>query len=185
MAYGTGHMAKEHDSLMNDFSNVLWAWGGDYFSRGKAVGGLGLVDPGPLALNSARALQATSFYRDLLKIAHPGSTGWDWTALSEAFGAGQVAMAPLWHEFTGDLEKGPLKGKVGFSTLPRGPARSANMYGGTGLAINARRQQGPAAGGVAVHRLGHQPGDPAVEPEEHAPAEAHRRDARSTRSPRS
>lgn len=136
VAYGTGHMAKEHDSLMNDFSNVLWAWGGDYFTRGDAVGRLGLEDPGPLALGSQQATEAASFYRDLLKAAHPGSTGWDWTALSEAFGAGQVAMAPLWHEFTGDLEKGKLKGKVGFSTLPRGPVRSANMYGGTGLGVN-------------------------------------------------
>ncbi|MGB9185203.1 MAG: extracellular solute-binding protein [Solirubrobacteraceae bacterium] len=136
VAYGTGHMAKEHDSLMNDFSNVLWAWGGDYFQRGDAVGRLGLENPGPISLTSSKASQAASFYRDLLKAAHPGSTGWDWTALSEAFGAGQVAMAPLWHEFTGDLEKGKLKGKIGFSLLPRGPVRSANMYGGTGLGVN-------------------------------------------------
>ncbi len=135
--YGTGHMAKEHDSLMNDFSNVLWAWGGDYFVHGKAVGGLGLENPGPMSLTSSKALEATKFYKDLLAIAHPGSLGWDWTALSEAFGAGQVAMAPLWHEFAGTLETGKLKGKVGFATLPRGPARSANMYGGTGLAVNA------------------------------------------------
>lgn len=137
VAYGTGHMAKEHDSLMNDFSNILWGWGGEYFSAGLPVGELGLENPGPVAITSQRAVQAATFYRDLLKIAHPGSTGWDWTALSEAFGAGQVAMAPLWHEFTGDLENGKLKGKVGFSTLPRGPVRSANMYGGTGLAVNA------------------------------------------------
>ena len=39
--YGSGHQAKQHDSLMNDFSNVLWAYGGDYFDDGVNVGRFG------------------------------------------------------------------------------------------------------------------------------------------------
>ena len=35
--YGSGHQAKQHDSLMNDFSNVLWAYGGDYFDDGSCL----------------------------------------------------------------------------------------------------------------------------------------------------
>ena len=44
--YGHGHQAKQHDSLMNDFSNLLWAYGGDYSSlhidarNPKLLGGL-------------------------------------------------------------------------------------------------------------------------------------------------
>ena len=43
--YGHGHQAKQHDSLMNDFSNVLWAYGGDYFKNGDTVGPARLLRP--------------------------------------------------------------------------------------------------------------------------------------------
>jgi len=135
--YGTGHMAKQHDSLMNDFSNVLWAYGGDWFRNGRKVGALGVQDPGPVTLNTPEARRAADFYARLLEIAHPASKGWDWTGLEEGFLAGQVAMAPLWHEDAADAEASTFKGKVGFALLPHGPKRSANMYGGTGLGINA------------------------------------------------
>jgi multiple sugar transport system substrate-binding protein len=51
--------------------------------------------------------------------------------------AGQVAMGAEWHEFAAGIEKSKIAGKVGYARLPRGPKRSANMYGGTGIAINA------------------------------------------------
>ena len=52
--YGHGHQAKQHDSLMNDFSNVLWAYGGDYFKDGNNVGRMGSSDPGDPVLDSPR-----------------------------------------------------------------------------------------------------------------------------------
>jgi multiple sugar transport system substrate-binding protein len=42
--YGTGHQARQYDSLMCDFSNILWSYGGDYF-HSKKVGSLGAADP--------------------------------------------------------------------------------------------------------------------------------------------
>jgi multiple sugar transport system substrate-binding protein len=45
-------------------------------------------------------------------------------------------MMPEWHEYAAEFEHSNLKGKVGFSILPRGPKRSANLYGGTGNGIN-------------------------------------------------
>src|SRR3954453_15978497 len=56
--YGSGHQAKQHDSLMNDFSNVLWASGGDYFDDGVNVGRLGSDDPGEPRLDSDEAIAA-------------------------------------------------------------------------------------------------------------------------------
>ena len=56
VAYGSGHQAKQHDSLMNDFSNVLWAYGGDYFENGANVGRYGSDDPGDPLLDSPEAL---------------------------------------------------------------------------------------------------------------------------------
>ena len=76
-------------------------------------------------------------YRKLVSIAHPSSLGWDWTGLAEGFMAGQMAMAVEWHEFASAVETSKIAGKVGYSRLPKGPKRSANMYGGTGIGINA------------------------------------------------
>ena len=137
VSYGHGHQAKQHDSLMNDFSNVLWAYGGDYFKHGDTVGRLGSSDPGDPILDSDEAIEAADVYRRLVSIAHPGSLGWDWDGLGAAFAAGQLAMAVNWHEFAAGNEDSEIKGKVGYARLPRGPKRSANMYGGTGLGINA------------------------------------------------
>jgi multiple sugar transport system substrate-binding protein len=121
---------------MCDFSNVLWAYGGDYFDHGDVVGRLGTRDPGPSRLDSPEAVAAAELYARLLSVAHPSSRTWDWDGLAAAFGAGQVAMCPNWHEYASKNEK-KLPGKVEYAPLPRGPMRSANLYGGTGISINA------------------------------------------------
>jgi multiple sugar transport system substrate-binding protein len=142
--YGSGHQAKQHDSLMNDFSNVLWAYGGDYFANGQDVGRYGSEDPGEPLLDRPESIEGAEMYRKLVSIAHPASKGWDWTGLAEAFMAGQVAMGAEWHEFAAGIESSKIAGKVGYARLPRGPKRSANMYGGTGIGINGvapERQQ--------------------------------------------
>jgi multiple sugar transport system substrate-binding protein len=43
---------------------------------------------------------------------------------------------PEWHEYAAEFEHSNLKGKVGYSILPRGSKRSANMFGGTGNGIS-------------------------------------------------
>ncbi len=145
--YGHGHMAKQHDSLMNDFSNLLWAYGGQYFEDDETVGSLGSAEPGEPQLTSPEALEGAEMYRKLVSIAHPSSLGWDWTGLAEGFMAGGMAMAPLWHEFASGIEGSDIKGKVGYARLPRGPKRSANMFGGTGIGVNgvAPKQEQRAA----------------------------------------
>ena len=134
--YGSGHQAKQYDSLMCDFSNVMWSYGGDYFQNGEQVGRIGTEDPGASLLDQDGAVEAAAFYQKLVGISHPGSTSWDWTALDESFRAGNIAMAPNWHEFAAGIEDSKLGGKVGYTRLPGGPTRSASMWGGTGLGIN-------------------------------------------------
>lgn len=146
--YGTGHQAKQFTSLKDDFADVLWAYGGDFFENGDKVGLYGSTDPGPSIVDQPKAVEAAAFYKKLVGIAHPGSLSWDWNDLAEAFGAGEIAMCPEWHEDAAAWwVPGALEGKVGFSPLPTGPARSANHYGGTGLAINryASKEQQKAA----------------------------------------
>jgi multiple sugar transport system substrate-binding protein len=134
--YGTGHQAKQHDSLMCDFSNILWSYGGDYFADGAEVGLTGTDDPGPCLLASEEAIASAEFYNDLVGIAHPGSRGWDWDGVGAAMRAGEIAMAPNWLEYAASNESA-LPGLVGYAPLPRGPVRSANIYGGTGIGISA------------------------------------------------
>jgi multiple sugar transport system substrate-binding protein len=142
--YGSGHQAKQHDSLMNDFSNVLWAYGGDYFANGVDVGRYGADEPGEPLLDRPESIAGAEMYRKLVDIAHPASKGWDWTGQAEAFMAGEFAMGVIWHENAAGVESSKIAGKVGYVRLPRGPKRSANMYGGTGIGINGvapERQQ--------------------------------------------
>jgi multiple sugar transport system substrate-binding protein len=89
VSYGTGHQAKQFTSLTDDFANALWAYGGDFFENGEKVGRFGAVDPGPCTLDKPEAIQAATFYKKLMGVAHPGSTSWDWNDLAEAFGAGR------------------------------------------------------------------------------------------------
>ncbi|MTI81085.1 MAG: extracellular solute-binding protein [Firmicutes bacterium] len=136
--YGTGHQAKQYDSLMCDFSNILAANGGDYF-KNRDLGGIGAANPGPADMTSPEAIKAIKFYDKLLGVAHPASKSWDWNGLAEAFAAGEVAMAPEWHEFASmfeNPEQSKVAGNVAWTVLPKGPAGSANIFGGTGLAIN-------------------------------------------------
>jgi multiple sugar transport system substrate-binding protein len=133
--YGFGTQSKQHDSLQCDFSNVLWAYGGDYFEKGQEVGLLGVEDPGKVTINSAEGVAAATLYKKLVSVAHPSSTTWDWTGLGDAFAAGEIAMCANWHEFAaGEEQKYP--GEIGYAMLPKGPVRRANIYGGTGIGIN-------------------------------------------------
>jgi multiple sugar transport system substrate-binding protein len=136
VAYGIGAQAKQHDALQCDFSNVLWSFGGDYFEKGQSLGLRGSEEPGAVTVGSPAGVAAATFYRDLLKVAHPSSTTWDWTGLADAFVAGEIAMCPNWHEFAAGEEKA-FPGKVGYALLPKGPARRAHIFGGTGIGINA------------------------------------------------
>jgi multiple sugar transport system substrate-binding protein len=134
--YGVGCQAKQHDSLQCDFSNVLWGYGGDFFEDGVTVGGLGSTSPGAPALGTQQAIDAATFYKKLVGIAHPSSTSWDWNGLGDAFVAGEVAMCINFHEFAAG-EEAAFPGAMGYAQCPKGPVRHGNNYGGCGIGINA------------------------------------------------
>ena len=135
VAYGAGQQAKQHDSLMCDFSNLLLAFGGDYFDGGEEIGLVGTTDPGECTLSSDAAVEAAAFYNDLVAVSHPAGRTWDWDGVGAALRAGEIAMCPNWHEFAASNEQ-TMPGQVAYAQLPRGPQRSAHMYGGTGIAIS-------------------------------------------------
>jgi multiple sugar transport system substrate-binding protein len=137
--YGCGQQAKQHDSLMCEFSTVLAANGGDYFEA-KDLGSIGTANPGKATLNTPEAIKSAEFYKKLNEVAHPSSTSWDWSGLAEAYAAGEIAMMCEWHEFSADMEnpsKSKVVGKTKWTITPKGDVRNADIYGGTGIGISA------------------------------------------------
>ena len=137
--YGAGQQAKQHDSLMCDFSNVLAANGGDYFESSD-LGSIGAANPGKSALTSEAAIKSAEFYKKLNAVAHPSSTSWDWSGVAEGYAAGDIAMIIEWHEFSADFEnasKSQVVGKTQWTIAPKGDVRHANIFGGTGIGISA------------------------------------------------
>ena len=124
--YGSGHQAKQHDSLMNDFSNVLWAYGGDYFDDGANVGRLGSNDPGePRARLRRGDRRRRHLPQARSRSRTPASLSWDWD------GPGRRVPAPAsarwrsnWHEFAG-RQRGIARSRARSATraLPKGPKR--------------------------------------------------------------
>lgn len=136
--YGTGHQARQYDSLMCDFSNVLMAYGGNYFTN-PDFATWGTSTPGGAALDTPEAIKAAEVYASILTQADPGSLSWDWNGVAEAMAAGDLAMSPQWHEYASmfqDPNKSKVVDNVKWALLPSGPAGSKNIWGGTGLGIN-------------------------------------------------
>ncbi|MEG1516099.1 MAG: extracellular solute-binding protein [Clostridia bacterium] len=136
--YGCGQQAKQHDSLMCEFSTVLAANGGDYFAA-EGLGSIGVANPGAATLDNEIAIKSAEFYKKLNTVAHPSSTSWDWSGLAEGYAAGEVAMICEWHEFSADFEnpsKSQVVGKTAWTITPKGDVRHADIYGGTGIGIS-------------------------------------------------
>ena len=138
--YGTGHQAKQYDSLMCDFSSVMLAYGANYF-KNPEFATWGTSIPGGAALDTPEAIEAAKIYKRILDAADPGSLGWDWNGVAEAYAAGDIAVHPQWHEYAAYYEDPTLSkasGKTKWTILPKGPAGAFNnLFGGTGVGINS------------------------------------------------
>ena len=136
--YGSGHMAQDHNSIFCDFSNILAAYGGDYFSD-KNINTLGLESFQKINVLDQNFVQALDMYKKVVNVAAPESVDWNWTDTSNTFRNGEIAMMPNWDENYAYIEddlQSKVRGKVGYSILPYGDERSANIYGGSGIGIN-------------------------------------------------
>lgn len=97
--YGTGHQAKQHDSLQCDFHNVFWAHGAEDVEGYNGKPGDKVAEQPKPAFSSDKGVEAATFYKNLIDVAHPGSTTWTWSGVSQAFAQGKIGMTPVFHEF--------------------------------------------------------------------------------------
>lgn len=136
--YGSGHMAQKHNSIFCDFSNILAAYGGDYFDD-RNINTLGLETFNLIGVRDERFIKALDVYKKVIEASAPESLEWNWTDSAKAFKNGEIAMMPNWDENYTYMEydsDSKVSGKVGYSILPYGDERSANIYGGSGIGIN-------------------------------------------------
>ncbi|WP_254546908.1 extracellular solute-binding protein [Halomarina pelagica] len=137
--YGTGHQAKQHDSLQCDFHNVFWAHGAEDIEGYNGMPSDKVKEGAKPQFSAEKGIQAAKFYDKLVDIAHPGSTTWTWSGVGQAFAQGKIAMAPEWHEFNAmfaNPDESSVAENVGWSLLPQADKRSSNIYGGSGIGIN-------------------------------------------------
>lgn len=135
--YGSGQMAQAHNSIYCEFSNILAAYGGDYFADPN-VNTLGVDTFNEIRVLEPEFVKALDVYKAVVKAAAPDSVNWNWTDLANAFRNGEIAMMPNWDENSTYIEneESKVRGKVGYAILPYGERRSANIYGGSGIGIN-------------------------------------------------
>ena len=136
--YGSGLMAQEHNSIFCEFSNILASYGGDYFSD-KNINTLGLKTFSKINVLDKNFVKALDVYKKIASVSAPQSVNWNWTDLADAFYNGDIAMMANWDENSTYMEStgnSKVAGKVGYSILPYGDVRSANIYGGSGIGIN-------------------------------------------------
>ena len=136
--YGSGIMAQEHNSIFCEFSNILASYGGDYFSD-ENINTLGLETFDKINVLDKKFVKALDVYKKIASVSAPQSINWNWTDLANAFYNGDIAMMANWDEnstYIEDTGNSKVAGKVGYSILPYGDVRSANIYGGSGIGIN-------------------------------------------------
>ena len=136
--YGSGMMAQEHNSIFCEFSNILDAYGGNYFLDDN-INTLGTSGFKQININDSNFIQALDMYKRIAEVSAPESVNWNWADAANAFRNGEIAMMANWDEnytYVEDSELSKVAGNVGYAILPYGDTKSGNIYGGSGIGIN-------------------------------------------------
>lgn len=137
--YGSLSMNSKHNSIYAEFSNVLSSYGGEYF-KDEFVSGLGIESSTVIQANTYAFQKALDTYKKMVDLNPISDEEWTWSKVAEEFQRGKVAMMANWDENVAAVEneeQSEVAGKVGYSVLPYGRERSANIYGGSGIGINS------------------------------------------------
>lgn len=125
--YGTLIQGKKHMALWQEYINFLYSFGGAVMETN---------DPsryGPIAINSPQAIEATEYYKSLLKYSPADSLNFTWDDALALMQQGKVAICLMWNDSTYALEdpgESKVAGKMGYAMLPRGSAGRPHQIGG-------------------------------------------------------
>lgn len=134
--YGSITMSAQHNSIYTAFSSVLSAYGGDYFSNAKVVS-LGTSTGPEIQSNTNEFKNALKKFKEITLLNPKNKYGYTWDEAASIFTEGDAAMMINWDENISAVENSDVAGLTGYSVLPRGTSRSANIYGGSGIGINS------------------------------------------------
>jgi multiple sugar transport system substrate-binding protein len=120
---------RGYDDIVMGFEQVLYAFGGAW------------GDPSTMkirgSLDSADAVRALDFFKDLLKFAPPGGSKLGYGEALEPFVNNSSAMLMNYFAFFPDLAQ-KMSGKVGFFAMPKNGDRRYASLGGQGFSISAK-----------------------------------------------
>ena len=125
--YGITLSGKRHISMLWNFYNVLYAFGGQVVESEAGS------DYGPLVINSEIGVKALTFYRDLLtKFGPPGGLTYTWDEQLAAMQSGLAVQALLWadasYAISHDKSQSQVVGKVAYSGTPIGERKIVNLH---------------------------------------------------------
>ncbi|NLK28445.1 MAG: extracellular solute-binding protein, partial [Clostridiales bacterium] len=110
---------------------------GNYFTNDK-VYNLGAQTGFEIQSRTPEFITALKKFKEIVALNSDKGQGYSWDQVADIFAAGEVAMMINWDENISAVENSDIvAGKVGYSTLPRGSIRSANIYGGSGIGLNS------------------------------------------------
>jgi multiple sugar transport system substrate-binding protein len=133
---GSLTMSAKHNSIYTAFSTILSAYGGDYFNNDKIVT-LGTSTGPEIQSKTPEFYTSLKKFKEIIGLNPDKKHSYTWDEVANAFTEGDIAMMINWDENVSAVENSKVAGKVGYSILPMGSERSANIYGGSGIGINS------------------------------------------------
>lgn len=120
------------------FSNYLYNYGGNWLTENR--------EP---AINSPEAVEALTYYGNLIKnYGPPGSVNNHWNEVVALFQQGKVAMftdASVFYANVENPEASTVAGKVGYAAFPAGPRANEYWLSGWGLSMaSSSKNKGPS-----------------------------------------
>lgn len=125
--YGTLIQGKKHMALWQEYINFLYSFGGAILDTEDSS------KYGQIVINSPEAIEATKYYKSLLKYSSPDSLNFTWDDAMALWQQGKVFMSLMWTDQTytiEDPEQSKVAGKVGYALIPKGRAGSVHQIGG-------------------------------------------------------